>query len=200
MLSILTVNFGHCTASGSPHKVFGTTITIISPQNNATYTGEVFLNVSIHFYIEDTVNSSIPPYQNISCIYQIDNNNWTGASLDSVSEQGSFWDWIHKIYWNGIDCNYGCLLQNLSSGTHILNVNICHDDSVTPMNGSSLKDSAVVFSVEKDLNQTEPNQSTIFTPVNFAISLIVTTVAVATLVVLFKKITYSKRLQNQSNA
>jgi len=68
MLLILVANLGRCAAFGSPHKGFGTTIRVVSPQVNATYTGDVALNVSIHFYIEDTVNSSIPPYQNIRCI------------------------------------------------------------------------------------------------------------------------------------
>lgn len=199
MLSILAVNLGHCAAFGSPHKGFGTTIRVDSPQVNATYTGDVSLNVSIHFYIENTVNSSIPPYQNIRCIYQIDNNNWTDASLDSVAKPSSFWDWIHGIYWNGIDCNYGCLLSQLSDGNHTLKVNICHDDSVTPMNGSNLKDSVVAFYVTNDLNQTGQDQSTIFTPVNIAISLIVTSITIPTVVILFKKMSYSKRLKNQSN-
>jgi len=191
-------NLGRCAAFGSPHKGFGTTIRVVSPQVNVTYTGDVSLNVSIHFYIEDTVNSSLPPYQNIGCIYQVDDNNWTDFPLDSVSNPSSFWDWIHGIYWNGIDCNYSCLLSNLSDGNHTLKVNICPDDSVTPMNGSSLKDSVVAFSVTGNSNQTEQNQSTIFTPINIAISLAVTLITIPTLVILFKKIAYSKFLQNQS--
>jgi len=74
-----------------------------------------------------------------------------------------------------------------------LKVNICHDDSVAPMNGSSLKDSVVDFSVTGNSNQTEQNQSTIFTPINIAISLAVTSITIPTLVILFKKFFYGKR-------
>lgn len=99
-------------------------IQIISPADNGSYTGDVSLNISIRFSAySEAPNSSVIPYQDISCIYQLDNSEWTNASLYSASDNG-FRDWVNGGYWNIIKCNYSALLQGLSNGAHLLNVSL----------------------------------------------------------------------------
>ena len=53
----------------------------ISPEDNGPYTGDVSLNINIRFYAYSyDPNSSLVPYQDINCIYQLDNSEWKNAS------------------------------------------------------------------------------------------------------------------------
>lgn len=98
-------------------------IQVTSPPDNGSNMGNVPLNVSIEFYAFSRVpNSSVIPYQNITCLYQIDNEQYQNASIYYASQQGSFTDIPNSGYWNTIQCNYTASLQGLNNGRHSLNI------------------------------------------------------------------------------
>ena len=94
----------------------------ISPTYNESYTGNIPFNVTIHFSARSPTNSSLIPYQDISCQYQLDNGYWNNASLSYASAQKVWYDPTFKGFWNQIDCNYSALLEGLSNGEHHLNI------------------------------------------------------------------------------
>jgi hypothetical protein len=94
------------------------------PADNASYTGEICLNMSIQFSVQSTANSSLIPYQNIQCIYQLDNKSWQNATLISASPQTAWYDPTFQGYWNQMRCNYIAPLPTLANGWHSLNVSL----------------------------------------------------------------------------
>jgi hypothetical protein len=103
-------------------------IQVSSPVDNGSYTGDLSLNISIRYYaLSHVPNSSVIPYQNINCLYQVDNNDWKNASRISASQQGGFWDPPNDGYWNVIDCNYSAVLQGLFNGEHLLDIDLKPD-------------------------------------------------------------------------
>lgn len=98
-----------------------------SPEDNKTYTGDVPLDIHIRFSVRSPKsNSGLIPYQDINCIYQLDDGEWRNASLYYASEQETWGDPTGG-YWNQIYCNYSAVLKGLSNGVHSLNVTITPD-------------------------------------------------------------------------
>jgi hypothetical protein len=94
----------------------------ISPTHNESYTGNIPFSVTIHFSARSPTNSSLMPYQDISCQYQLDYGYWNNASLSYASEQKVWYDPTFEGFWNQMDCNYNALLESLSKGKHHLNI------------------------------------------------------------------------------
>ena len=100
----------------------------ISPTDNGSYTGGVPLNISVWFSARsDAPNSSLIPYRDISCIYQLDNGEWRNASLYYTSEQSAWYDPTFQGYWNQLSCNYSAVLQGMSNGAHLLDIDLKPD-------------------------------------------------------------------------
>jgi len=126
-----SAQFGFLRASAIPNFPFTEIIARIqniSPADNGSYIGDAPLNVSIRFSARSYApNSSLIPYKEISCIYQLDNGEWKNASLCYASEQGAWYDPTFQGYWNQLDCNYSAVLQGLANGAHSLNVSLTPD-------------------------------------------------------------------------
>ena len=99
-----------------------------SPADNGSYIGDVPLIISVRFSARsDAPNYSLIPYQEISCLYQLDNGEWKNASLYYASEQKAWYDPTFQGYWNQLDCNYSALLTGLSNGEHLLDIDLKPD-------------------------------------------------------------------------
>lgn len=125
------LQFGFLRAHATPKFPFKNVIAgiqNISPTDNGSYTGDVPLNISVRFSARsDAPNSSLLPYQEITCIFQLDNGEWRNASLYSASEQRAWYDPTFQGYWNQLDCNYSAVLQGLSNGAHLLDIDLKPD-------------------------------------------------------------------------
>jgi hypothetical protein len=96
----------------------------LSPSYNESYTGNIPLDVTVHLSAKSQTNSSLIPYQEIVCQYQVDNGNWINVTLVGASKQKVFYDPTFQGFWNQIDCNYNGSLQELSNGKHSLNITL----------------------------------------------------------------------------
>lgn len=95
------------------------------PADNASYTGNVTLNMSVQFSAHSkTANQSLIPYQNIHCIYQLDNGSWQNATLTYATQQTDWYDFIISSYWSQMQCNYIATPPMLANGWHSLNVSL----------------------------------------------------------------------------
>jgi hypothetical protein len=98
-------------------------ITVTSPVNNGSYTGDVCLDVNIHFFAwSRQKNSSMIPYQDVACLYKVDSKQYQNASIYYASKQSSWVDIPNGGYWNEMRCNYTASLQGLSDGPHSLKI------------------------------------------------------------------------------
>jgi hypothetical protein len=132
VLSLALLGFQHVElVSAVPEFSFSeieAEIQVFSPVDNGSYTGNISLNISIRYYAFSHVpNSSVIPYQNINCLYQVDNSAWKSATLDFASKQEGFWSLVNDGYYNTMDCNYSALLRGLYNGAHSLNITLKPD-------------------------------------------------------------------------
>jgi hypothetical protein len=126
-VAVVQLEFAYATPA-FPFKDISAEIQNISPADNGSYTGNVPLNISVRFSAQsDAPNSSLIPYQDITCIYQLDNGEWRNASLHYASEQRAWYDPTFQGYWNQLDCNYTAVLQGLSNGEHLLDIDLKPD-------------------------------------------------------------------------
>ena len=58
----------------------------ISPSDNGSYIGDITVNITVHFSGYSRYKPLIP-YQEINCLYRVDNGEWQNASLFSASDQ-----------------------------------------------------------------------------------------------------------------
>jgi hypothetical protein len=114
VLSQTTNNFKNITAEIQP----------LSPTFNESHTGEIPLNLTIGYASQTPTNSTLIPYQEIVCQYNVDNGSWNNATLVSASTQKVWYDPTFRGYWNQIDCNYSGLLEELSNGRHSMNITL----------------------------------------------------------------------------
>lgn len=161
------------------------TIQIISPVNNETCTGDVSLNISVHFHAKsyDFNTSSVIPYQDINCFYQLDNGEWKNASLCFASEQRAFWSWIARVHTTWVDCNYSALLQGLSNGAHFINV------TLKPI-GSILRGATVKFYVSSNSEQSAT------TEIVLSLAIISTIIIISTIVVVLRRRKMRQKFQD----
>jgi hypothetical protein len=158
------VNFENITAEIQP----------LSPEYNGSYTGDIPLNLTIGYASQTATNSTVIPYQEIACQYQIDNGSWLNATLVSASKQNVWYDPTFRGFWNQMDCSYNGSLKELSNGKHSMNVTLNPSlmySYFVLSNGSSLfyhdkngvynalVNSTVDFYVFDNFDATAPNNS-----------------------------------------
>jgi len=132
LLNILFVfNFQTTTAQTQSKFPFDKVVAVIqpvSPDDNMSYVGIISLNLTIHYNVQSgSPNSSLIPYEDIICIYQLDDNDWENASLSYASPQTFWYDPTFQGYWVEMDCNYTAILPELADGSHSLQVNLTPD-------------------------------------------------------------------------
>jgi hypothetical protein len=99
-----------------------------SPADNGSYTGDVPVNISVRYNARSSAkNAYLIPYQEISCLYRLDNGEWKNTSLSYASEQTYFGDPLNRDYWNDLYCNYSAVLHGLSNGVHLLDIDFKPD-------------------------------------------------------------------------
>jgi hypothetical protein len=123
-LLVFSHKFALCTSGFSTSEIEAE-ILVTSPIDNGSYTSDVCLDVSIHFYAWSVEkNSSMIPYQDVTCLYQVDTGQYQNASIYYASQQSSWIDIPNNGYWNEMRCNYTASLQGLSDGLHSLRIDL----------------------------------------------------------------------------
>jgi hypothetical protein len=123
-LLVFSHEFAVCTSEFSPSDL-EVEILVTSPLDNGSYTSEVGLDVSLHFFAwSKAPNSSIIPYQDVTSLYQVDNGQLQNAPLYYASSQTCWRDIPNNGYWNEMRCNYTASLQGLSEGRHSLTISL----------------------------------------------------------------------------
>jgi hypothetical protein len=165
LLVSLSVCSPIATASSSTQFSMGdilAMIQIVSPVDNSSYNGDVSLNVNVTFQANSHINSTVIPYQDITCVYRLDSGEWRNASLNSVSEPTIYWSLVNRIYTIYITCTYNATLQVSSNGLHSISVDVKPDaihafDSRTYRDNNGLEyhylNSTVNFYVSKGSGQ-----------------------------------------------
>jgi hypothetical protein len=98
----------------------------ISPSDNGSYIGDVAVNITVHFSGYSRYKPLIP-YQEINCLYRVDNGEWQNASLFSASDQKYHGSIANRVNINYVDCYYNATLQDLSNGAHLLDIDFKPD-------------------------------------------------------------------------
>jgi len=99
----------------------------VSPDDNMTYVGVIPLNLTVHYKVQASYPNLSIPYDDITCIYQLDDNDWENASLSYASPQTFWYDPTFRGYWVELDCNYTATLPKLADGAHSVNVSLTPD-------------------------------------------------------------------------
>ena len=213
LISVLLVLLSvrpHIVIAGSNGSIsFGdiqSIIQIISPVDNASYTGDVSLNISVAFEAYSHMNSTVIPYQDITCIYRLDSSEWRNASFNSVSEPTIYWSWVNQIYTIQITCSYSATLQVSSSGLHSVSVDV-NPDVIRSFDSRTYNDSigveyyylntTVNFYVSNSLEHSDSFPIVPSTASIAAVTIAIAIVGVAGLLVYFKK---HKRQNSSSSA
>jgi hypothetical protein len=138
-----------CFSKALLYQDLSTRIRSQSPANNESYAGVVPLNVTLRFDIHEMyLHSASIPYQNISCVYSLDNNEWMNIPFERVSSSGEFSDPLTHGYIYQIGCTYNTHLQGLSAGEHFINVTVKPNGVLPNDYYSWYNDSAVYFVVK----------------------------------------------------
>ena len=123
-LLLLSHDLALCNSEFSTKQIKAA-IMITSPTDYASYIGNVTLNVFILFDVHTSESSAnMIPYQNVTCLYQVDNGQYQNASLYYASEQTSWPDIPYNSYGNEMQCNYTASLEGLSNGLHSLKITL----------------------------------------------------------------------------
>jgi hypothetical protein len=181
-------------------------IQIISPVDNESYNGGVSLNISIAFETSSPTNSTVIPYQDITCIYRLDSDEWKNASLNSVSEPNMYWSLINRVFLIGINCNYSATLQASSIGVHSLNValnpGVIHSfdfHTYYADDGSEhhYLNSTVKFYVSSNSGQTVPTGQPVIQEIVFGVATVLTVIIISTIVIVSRR---RKKFQVKGNS
>jgi hypothetical protein len=122
-LLVFSVEFALCTEFSTSQME--AEILVASPVDNGSYTGDVCLDVSVHFFAwSRQKNSSMIPYRDVACLYKVDDGQYQNASIYYASEQSSWVDIPNSGYWNEMRCNYTASLQGLSDARHSLKIDL----------------------------------------------------------------------------
>jgi hypothetical protein len=105
-------------------------VQITSPISNKTYTeSAVLLNVTLYLGATEWVpRSHVIPYQEINCVYSLDNGEWKNAPLTSTIQKEAWQSIVNKCWYNQMESNYTVVLQGLSEGLHFIRVAVKPDN------------------------------------------------------------------------
>ena len=98
----------------------------ISPSDNGCYIRDIPVNITVHFSGYSRYKPLIP-YQEINCLYRVDNGEWQNASLFSASDQKYYGSPANRVNVNYVDCYYNATLRGLSNGAHFLDIDLKPD-------------------------------------------------------------------------
>ncbi|MGD6810587.1 MAG: hypothetical protein ACQCN3_12890 [Candidatus Bathyarchaeia archaeon] len=116
------------------------TISIASPIENATYSSPVEVNVSVYIGGHENVQGThYIPYQNISCIYSLDDSEWQNLTLATVSSPQVFPSLVNKYWHVTMRLNYTAILNNVSEGSHYLKIDVTPNSIPSREEGSEDK-------------------------------------------------------------
>jgi hypothetical protein len=127
---VYSLQLGFVQASTVPSFPFGeitANFQNISPADNASYIREVPVNISVRFYAFSDAKNALVPFQDIICLYRVDNGEWQNATLHNASGQRYAGSPISKTWENYVDCYYNATLQGLSNGAHLLDIDFKPD-------------------------------------------------------------------------
>lgn len=123
-------------------------IEIQMPGHDGAYVGALTFNVSIEFYNNSpTKLSRAVPYQNITCIYSVDNGEWKNASFNALTDSKKCPSLANGGYWYEEFCTYGAVAQGLSEGLHFINVTVTPSEVHSHDSYSLGSDSSLYFTV-----------------------------------------------------
>ena len=88
------------------------------------------------------------PYQNISCVYSLDDSEWQNLTLVSASSPLIFPSLVNKYWYVTMWLNYTAVLHNVSDGSHYLKIDVTPDSVRSREEGSEGKP-LIYFSVIK---------------------------------------------------
>jgi hypothetical protein len=149
-ISIFLLNFG---SSYSPNatipfnmKELSGQIVVDSPVANFNYsTSYIEIKVSLHIGgIEYTPNTHYVPYQNLSCIYKLDDFDWQNMSLASLGGEEAFCSSVNPYWYGNTWLNYSATLQGLSKGAHSVKIDV-RPDIIPIRDINSSQDKPLVF-------------------------------------------------------
>jgi hypothetical protein len=147
---LFTLNFGSCDAlsEGAPFSFneISSQIMVTAPVNNSTYSeSDIMVNVSLHIGgHEYEPNTYYVPYQNISCVYSLDDSEWQNMTLVSAVKSEQFPSIPNKFWYSNIWVNYTATLHDVSEGPHYLKVDV-KPDSIRTRDISSSQDEPIVY-------------------------------------------------------
>jgi hypothetical protein len=128
-LLVLPLDVVQCTNSVDATPLFfheiGAGIQILSPIGNTTYTeSTILLNVTLYltgteYWVHE---SRVIPYQEISCVYNLDNGEWKNASFVSNTESLVWKSFVNELWYTQMECTYTAVLQDLPEGLHFIRV------------------------------------------------------------------------------
>ncbi len=130
VVAFITSQFGYAKAYTFPNFPFeeiNVQYKNISPADNACYIRKVPVNISVRFYAFSRAKNALVPYQEISCLYSVDNGEWQNATLHNASAHKYSWYPANRMWEIYVDCYYNATLQSLSNGVHLLEVDFKPD-------------------------------------------------------------------------
>jgi ABC-type transport system involved in multi-copper enzyme maturation permease subunit len=128
--SFLASGFGNCAESSVKvpfsYDELAANFSVSSPVENYTYSNSTIeikadVYIGAHDYVKD---SHYIPYQNISCIYSLDNSEWQNMTLASTSQPYIFPSLVNNYWYVTMWLNYTAVLHNVTEGQHNLKIDL----------------------------------------------------------------------------
>lgn len=91
------------------------------------------------------------PYDNISCVYSLDDSDWQNMFLFSVEYGEPTSDLVNNYYYNYMWLNYSAVLYNVTEGAHYLRIDVQPNSIRSRDSGSGYDDPLVYFYVKNQL-------------------------------------------------
>lgn len=160
LFSTFIFNFGSCDESNSSvpfsYDELGAEIRVTSPIKNFTYSDStIVINASL--YVDGTEyepGKHYIPYENISCVYSLDDSDWQNMSLFSVNNGEITSDLVNNYFYNYMLLNYTAILHNVTEGSHCLRIDV-HPNNIRSRDSSSGYDKPLVYFYVKNQLITE---------------------------------------------
>ncbi len=143
--------FGYDELSGS--------IFVTAPVGNFSYSeSDIVVNASLHIGgHEYEPNTHYVPYQNISCLYSLDESEWQNMTLVSATKSELFPSIPNNFWYSNMWLNYTATLHGVSGGSHYLRIGVVPDS--IPIGYDSSQGSIVYFNVVDNGADSRPSTS-----------------------------------------
>ncbi len=134
-------------------------IIVTAPVGNSTYSGsDIVVNASLHIGgHEYEPNTHYVPYQNISCLYSLDESEWQNMTLVSATKSELFPSIPNNFWYSNMWLNYTATLHGVSGGSHYLRIGVVPDS--IPIGYDSSQGSIVYFNVVDNGADSRPSTS-----------------------------------------